>query len=71
MTYPKPFRLPGQHRRLDGFPEARSVAALWEREHINKSIEPIKDLGIRNYTPRHLAPEESTRQRVYLPPVTA
>lgn len=71
MTYPKAFRLPGQHRRLDGFPAARCVAALWEREHIDKSIDPIKDLGIRNYTPRHLAPEGSVRRRVYMPVETA
>lgn len=67
MTYPKAFRLPGVHRRMDGDPEARCVAALWEREHIHYSADPIENLGIRNYSPRHLADNDTARKRVYLP----
>lgn len=64
MTYPKAFRLPGQHRRLNGFPAARCVAALWQREHPGKDPEPVENLGMGNYAPRHAL--NPVRQRVYL-----
>jgi len=55
----------GQHRRQRDDIEARCVAAMWERLHCGVPTDPIRDLGLRNYTPRHAA--SASRRRVYLP----
>lgn len=62
LSEPKPARGRAQHRRTQGVPLMCTVLGLWYHCHPGVPDDPIRDLGHRNYQPRHSTePPQRTR----------